>query len=312
MDLGEIYQNTHVNNIYGHLEDRSDIVIAMGDYNSVQGLARNDSNAAENIIIDTLAKVNIENILVLQLQYHDVDNRTPMFCLKVPDRGLYLAVDNRGLATLSSKKTWLTVDYSTVDRKPRPTLLAGALYSLMIMETRRVIKWNIANHEQHGDLIICLPTRWYEKHHDVCVKQSGIDKLISAVNRPTFKGWTTRSWCEQAAGVRYCTPNERCGSCLGFTEHADRVCYPKFTPTTQRPTLQTNGIQRSSGKFPLAQTPTRVPPQQQYTTGAASSEPLKYDNDMLVANTDYSALFAVLAIFIIAIIIVLAMSYRTL
>ena len=291
-------------NVYGHLCDNMDVVIGVGNYNNIHGLACYYPN--EDLLqIRSMPEIMTPSVIQLILRYEKLTNTLSTdkvyFSLEVknndstaPARYINVNIDVDGdqkvaCAIISSEKAFFTIYYSTVDKTPRSELLAGALYSLQTTfgEQNYIVSWKI-NGFTNGDLVIFLPTAWYETI-DVseahigklntdypivgspraldgdCQMRTGINNLIDSLNQLKFKGYTTQQWCESASHVVNCHDNNLCGDCFGPCQDPNNICWPegdKFI--CGPPQNEPNMIQLSMVSF--ADTPST--PQ---TTGTAAT-----------------------------------------
>lgn len=254
--------------IYGHIPNGSELVLGVGNYNNIHGLLT--YFPAEDLLQmrslpDIITPSVVQVIVTYEKPLSAVNSDKVYFSLAVKDpvsatvplqysdvsvkrHSKYINVnieveDGRKVACacISDEKCFFTVDYSSVDRKPRPQLLAGALYSLQTVfgEQTYVVSWKIQGFS-NGDLIIFLPTLWYEPQiirstdgltsvsvptTSFCENKSGIANLIESLNQLQFKGYTTQSWCETATHVTNCVDNNVCGECLGPCRDPKHICY---------------------------------------------------------------------------------------
>lgn len=251
-------------NIYGHIADESEIVISVGNYNNIHGLAcyfpKRDNLILQQRQYEDLLQINpiteviAPSVIQLILKYETPPNNSDpgkvYFSLTLKDFSnnslsdkKYINVDikiedNKKIATanVSNEKAIFSIDYSNIDRKPRSKLLAGALYSLETIHNNEtyIVSWKIQGFS-NGDLIIFLPTTWYENtNSSTCQVNNGIINLIERLNQLQFKGYTTPLWCEDFPQVINCTDNNMCGECLGQCSNNYYICYPTNNDTSNK------------------------------------------------------------------------------
>lgn len=260
--------NFGIVNIYGHIPNKSEIVIGVGNYNNVHGLLA--YFPIENLLqIRPLPEIIIPSVIELILTYENPssvnnnDNRV-YFSLAIKNNYhlkskqnntnqdkfnqtyINVNIEQEGdkkiaCACISTEKAYFWIDYSSIDKKPRSKLLAGALYSLQTTfgEQNYVVSWKIQGFS-NGDLIIFLPTKWYEPNHNIsnnttqenfCQSESGVITLTERLNQIKFKGYTTQQWCEDVSFVTHCIDDEQCGKCLGPCRDPNQICYANFNST---------------------------------------------------------------------------------
>lgn len=244
--------------IYGHISDGSELVIGVGNYNNIHGLAcyfpeRNHLISEQwpgndLLLINPISEVIAPSVLQLILKYENIPNDQPnnkiYFSLSVKDSGenqvgtkKYINVDigsdKQACATVSTEKAIFSIDYSIVDNCQRSKLLAGSLYSLetMINKQKYIVSWKIQGFS-NGDLIIFLPTTWYENDgqetNSSCRINSGVINLIERLNQLQFRGYSTKHWCEKIPQITNCDDNNICGKCFGRCLNTSHICYPKL------------------------------------------------------------------------------------
>ena len=160
------------------------------------------------------------------------------FSLKINDDGgddKYLNIKinnkNKAIATISSKKEIFWMDYSTIDNvnSDRTNLLAGSLYLLSTYNNN--IKYNIQwpiNNDLNSELVIFLPTQWYEKNSNNCqLNNGGYIQLIDKLKQLSFKGFNTKKWCKEVDYIYNCDINTKCGDCMGMCD-TNKICQPDF------------------------------------------------------------------------------------
>lgn len=226
--------------VYGHIPntlDGAEIVIGVGNYNNIHGLAC--YYPTEDLLqIRSLSEIMTPSVIELILRYENPTNTTSSnqvyFSLQVKNTDRYINInievdgdDKVACAIVSPEKAFFTIDYSTIDKTPRSHLLAGALYSLQTTfgEQNYIVSWKI-NGFANGDLVIFLPTTWYENVDGNCHMRTGVSNLIDALNQLKFKGYTTQQWCETAPHVINCHDNNLCGDCFGPCQNPNHICWP--------------------------------------------------------------------------------------
>lgn len=243
--------------IYGYLPDKSEIVIAAGNYNNIHGiLCYQPIN--DLLQIRPLPEINVPSITELILNHEtpignkDKNKLYFSLTLKEPhDEKQYINVkiestdkNKIACAVLSSEKAIFTIAYSNIDKNNHGRLLSGSLYSLATMfgEQNYTVSWKIQDFD-NGDLVIFLPTSWYESQPSgFCEKKEGMHNLISLLNQPNIRGYTEQIWCENIPSITNCQNNIPCGNCMGQCPNPNHLCYPN--PTNQ------NFVCRSPGKEP--------------------------------------------------------------
>ena len=230
-DLGKYTMDTSVVDIYGHIADNSEVILGVGNYNNVHGLLTYLSS--EDLLqMRPLGEVITPAVISLILTYEKpshVINRV-YFSLAVKGTSKYINIDinnSVACACVSSNKSIFWVDYSSVDTVPRSQLLAGALYSLQTTfeEQEYVVSWQIQGFS-NGDLVIFLPTTWYEQSNDFCAIKNGTFILVESLHQIGFKGYTTQQWCETVPKITHCSGDKQCGDCLGPCPDPKHICYP--------------------------------------------------------------------------------------
>lgn len=216
-----------VSNIYGPITNDTEVILAIGHYNNVHGLLTHIPN--DVLQMRSLANIIAPTIIELILTYHS-DNK---FSLGVKGTNMYIGVESPQnetrtvTAVVSDIKTFFSLDFSAVDKIPRSKILSGVLYSLRttINEQQYTVTWRIQGFA-NGDLIIFLPTTWYEKDVDICIKRSDTPILLDKLNKLRFRGYTNQKWCEQLPSLTHCTTDNYCGKCLGNCYQNNQICYP--------------------------------------------------------------------------------------
>jgi len=221
-------------------------------------------NESSTIYINDSLTV-VEVILNYEKPLTDSDKLYFSLCVKDPKNtakrqfiNINIVVDGNkkiACATISHEKSIFTIDYSSIDRTPRFQLMSGAFYSLQTVfgEQNYIVSWNqpstsINNtshselqnvHDQvieeqytnyYGDLIVFLPTTWYEYNTNTCQLNSGVINLIENLNQTYFKGYTTTKWCEEVPSITHCTNDKLCGECLGSCRDTNDICYINSDP----------------------------------------------------------------------------------
>lgn len=225
------------NNLYGHIEDMSTVLLGVGNYNSIHGLScfyPQDNCLEFRPISEIVPPLILEAVLRYKKTkpthfYLEVKNYSDDVSTK------YISVDiiiqdgrEVALAVVSHTKTYFTIDYSIVDTKPRPLLLAGTLYSLQttVKNKNYIVSWKIKGFS-YGDLIVFLPTTWYQKNNlDDCQFNTGSELLVENLNLFNFKGFTNKYWCESFPFVTNCDSNTLCGQCMGRCKNPNQICWP--------------------------------------------------------------------------------------
>ncbi|CAH6419335.1 Hypothetical protein HVR_LOCUS539 [uncultured virus] len=341
--------------IYGHLADESEIIIGVGNYNNIHGLAcyfpkKNAEISGqwpnEDLLqIKPVTEVIAPSVLQLILKYENPSNstnndkvyfslavkdvRSPVSLIKSSDenkpsdgtltksageqRYINVNIEVEGdhkvaCATVSTQKAIFTLDYSSIDRTPRPVLMAGALYSLgtVFGEQSYIVSWKIQGFS-NGDLVIFLPTTWYEPQNipsdnsevtsaenSFCQVNSGIFNLIERLNQLQFKGYSTQQWCEGIPQISNCVDNNMCGECFGQCPNPNHICYPK----------NTNIIP--------SEWATKTNPNERFMCGVPSNEPNMFQTSSVsLANTNppqttgtTATWIAIIAVFILVALLV--------
>lgn len=216
-----------VSNIYGPVDNGAEVILAIGHYNNIHGLLTHVPN--DVLQMKSLADIISPAIIELVLTYN-TDNK---FSLAVKDTDMYIGVESPQnetrtvTAVVSDIKTYFSLDFSAVDKTPRNKILSGVLCSLhtVINDQQYTVTWRIRGFA-NGDLIIFLPTTWYEKDTNVCIKRFDTPILLDKLNQLRFRGYTNQKWCEQLPSLTHCTGNNKCGKCLGNCHQNDHICYP--------------------------------------------------------------------------------------
>lgn len=251
-----------VSNIYGPIINGSEVALAIGNYNNVHGLLT--YIAGDTLQMKSLSNVVSPVIIELVLNY-STDNK---FSLGVKGTDTYIGVESPQLvgemrtvtAAITNVKTYFTLDFSTVDKLPRNKILSGVLYSLrtVVGEQQYTVNWKIQGFAD-GDLVIFLPTTWYERAElkagllaepraelkaelraetkagllaelraetNTCNKWTDTPILLDKLNQLRFRGYTNQKWCEQLPTLTHCTADSNCGKCLGNCHRNDHICYP--------------------------------------------------------------------------------------
>lgn len=215
-------------NIYGHLDNKSKIVIGVGNYNNIHGLACY-STTDNSLQIRSLPEVTAMSALELTLNYEQMVGDALCFSISFGDKFIGVKiVDDAATAIVCSHKTLFTIDYSIVDNVPRSQLLAGSLYCLAteVNGKKYIVSWEI-NGFSNGDLVLFLPTTWYESvNGSICVPKHGVVNLLNVLNQLQFKGYTSETWCSKSNGVSNCQDGVYCGDCMGKCKNANQICYP--------------------------------------------------------------------------------------
>lgn len=243
-------QYTNIVNIYGHIVDKSEVILSVGNYNNIHGLLTwlPKENFLEFFgLSEIITPSVIQLILTYEKPLNVISNKT-YFSLAVkntngdpPNKYLNVNIEKEGdtqiaCATISSEKAFFTIDYSSIDKIPRSHILAGALYCLRttILDKEYIVSWKI-NGFSNGDLIIFLPTTWYENinsNNTFCQSKNSLINLIENLNQIQFKGYTTQQWCETNPDVINCKDGILCGSCLGNCKDPNHICFPNSNPNS--------------------------------------------------------------------------------
>jgi hypothetical protein len=220
-----------VSNIYGPIVDDAEVVLAIGNYNNIHGLLTHIAN--DVLQIKSLSDIIAPTIIELVLTY-EPNNK---FSLAVKGTNMYIGVESPQsvgetrtvTAVVSDTKTYFTLDFSAVDKLPRNKILSGVLYSLRttVGERQYTVTWRIQGFA-NGDLVIFLPTTWYEEDtaQNICTKWSDTPILLDRFNQLRFRGYANQKWCEQLPTLTHCTIDSNCGKCLGNCHNTNHICYP--------------------------------------------------------------------------------------
>jgi hypothetical protein len=214
---------------YGPMSSNTELIIGVGNYNNIHGVltytGASSLNSATNIIVNPVAEAMTPNVIPFTVRYHDGG----MYSFYNVEMGNYLSArllsDNNCVAIVTDTLTLFSLEYSGVDKTPRPELLAGVLYSLRtnIKGKNYTVSWSIKGFS-NGDLIIFLPTSWYELVQGVCVNRTGVSTLVESLNKLSFKGYATDTWCKENPSITHCVDGTECGSCLGQCRDPDHIC----------------------------------------------------------------------------------------
>lgn len=211
--------------IYGPLSSDASLVIGTGHHNSVHGLLCHEPD--ESLMVRPLARVSPS--AVVELRWEPITKNT--FVLHIYDshsKHGYLGVRvesdgnrNYAIAALVPEPTVFSLHYSTVDARPHYRMMSGTLSSLTtrVGESDYTVHWRIEGFEP-GDLILLLPTEWFDSH---CVVQSGLHDLITSLKQINYRGYTQSSWCQAVPQIRNCE-NTGCGECLGPCTNPQQIC----------------------------------------------------------------------------------------
>ncbi len=244
------FSSLNVMDIYGHIPDGSEIVLGIGNYNNIHGLLTYFPS-------DDLLQMRFNSELInpsivkLILTYEQINNNRLYLSLSLNDR--YINVNSNSEACISSEKALFWIDYSTLDfnKTSRVQVLSGVLYSLKSTNDK-IVTWKIKGYG-NGDLVIFLPTTWYESVEGKCQLNNGIISLVENLQQLKFKGYTTQQWCEEVPKITYCIDNNLCGSCMGPCQNEDTICYvnkmtddPMFVCGDKDPKLNTVFIENES------------------------------------------------------------------
>jgi hypothetical protein len=209
-----------MNNIYGPLDNQSNIVLGIGNYNNVHGLLTSEDDI---LSMKLLSEITTPNVIELNLEYSD-----NLFSLSVKDTNKYVGVIiedyNAKIAhtCISDTKTYFSVNYSSIDKTPRTNLFSGVLYSLQttINNISYTVSWKI-NNLPNGDLILFLPLSWYD---DTCTIKDGLITLVESLKQLNYKGYTNEHWCHNVKNIIHCDDEQKCGICLGHCDNTSEIC----------------------------------------------------------------------------------------
>lgn len=214
-------------NIYGPIADKTEIIVGVGNYNNVHGLLTYLSGD-DLLQMTPLTDVITPTVLPLILTYEHIKDNRLYFSLASNNNYINVEmIDDKVVACLSDTKGIFWIDYSSIDTKPRSELLAGALYSLCTTFNNKehVVSWKIKGFA-NGDLIIFLPTTWYETENNTCAIKTGSFNLVENLYKLSFKGYTTQEWCKDSPNIVHCPSEQLCGECLGPCSNNNYTCYP--------------------------------------------------------------------------------------
>jgi hypothetical protein len=254
------------NNIYGNIKDNQELIITIGNYNNIFSIVSNNNetiqiNNLNNIndltkISRFIIKYEEENDKQFKelfgipkgnaKQFKGNDKLKLKFTLKLHDNDILYTINNTknkkdkylniklvnkdtAIAVISEKPRIFWIEYSIIDNSYRSNLLAGSLYLLATNYNNKTynVQWKI-NNELNGELIIFLPTTWYEKTDDYCkLHTKGYIQLIDNLKRLSFKGYTTNKWCEEVSYIYNCDINNKCGDCMGSCDD-NKICLPNL------------------------------------------------------------------------------------
>jgi len=217
---------TDVVNIYGQIDNLSEVVLGIGNYNNVFGLLTLEE---DNLSMKLLSELLIPNIVELILEY----SSEHLFTLAIKNTDKYIGVksetslnhvNGKVLYTcISDTKTYFSINYSSIDRVSRSNIFSGALYSLftIVDGIKSYVSWKF-NGLPYSDLILFLPLSWYG--HDTCENKTGLITLVENLNQLRFKGYTNEQWCKNIKHVIHCNDEQRCGNCLGYCDDDLHIC----------------------------------------------------------------------------------------
>jgi hypothetical protein len=250
------------NNIYGNIRDNQELIISIGNYNNIFSIVSNNNNSIQ---INNLNNIN-DNIMskisrfiikyetqndkqfkeLLGISKGNAKNKKLKFTLKLQDNDILYTINNTknkkerylnikainkdtAIAVISEEPRIFWIEYSTIDNSYRSNLLAGSLYLLATNYNNKKynVQWKI-NTDLNGELIIFLPTTWYEKIDDYCkLNTGGYIQLIENLKRLSFKGYTTDKWCEEVSHIYNCDIYNKCGDCMGACDNS-KICLPNL------------------------------------------------------------------------------------
>jgi hypothetical protein len=226
--------NMNIVDIYGHIPDKSKIIIGVGNYNNIHGLLtyfpHNDL-----LQIRQLNDIILPSVLILTLNYefHFSKNKCHFSLMVEDNKYINVNVESIGnqkvaYACISNQKAIFWLDFSSIDKIPRNQILASSLYALQtrIDDDNYVVKWKIQGFA-NAELIKFLPINWYERDNiGNCVNKESMHDLIENLEQLQFKGYSTESWCDKVPYVVNCIESELCGKCLGPCKNPNHICYP--------------------------------------------------------------------------------------
>ena len=255
MTLDKYMNNRAVVNVYGNIPDKSELLIAVGNYNNIHGLLtyfphehypqfRSFPDVITPSVIEViLTYENPQNITDSSKVYftlaikdntliNNIDPTQPILSIDPPNSYINVEVDNElsARAIISSEKRYFWIDYSIIDKIPRSQLLSGSLYSLKTTVDNHdyIVSWKIKEFSD-GDLIIFLPTTWYESESNgICEKYTGSISIVEKLQLLNFRGYSTKSWCEHLSDMTHCSIEEHCGECLGQCSDPNTICHPNI------------------------------------------------------------------------------------
>lgn len=223
-----------VTNIYGDIQDESEIIIGIGNYNSVHAILTYYNDVLQmQFLKDMISPIILELIIKYETpNFVKEKNKRRYFTLSVKDTNKYIGVNEIGdsetiSACVSDNKTYYWIDYSGIDNLPREQIFSGTLYVLktFINNVEYIVTWKIKGFTQ-GDVIMFFPTTWYEKIENVCAEKKSTISLIENFNRLSYKGYTNNYWCENFSHVTNCTDKHYCGLCFGKCNELTQHCHP--------------------------------------------------------------------------------------
>ena len=241
------------NNIYGNIIDNQELIISIGNYNNIFSIISNNNdsikiNNLNNINDDIMSKISrfIINYEQNTQSKGNVKDKNLKFTLKLQDNDILYTINNTknkqdrylniklldkdtAIAVISKEPRIFWIEYSTIDNSYRSNLLAGSLYLLATNYNNKKynVQWKI-NNDLNGELIIFLPTTWYEKFDDHCkINNGGYIQLIENLKRLSFKGYTTDKWCEEVSHIYNCDIYNKCGDCMGACDD-NKLCLPNL------------------------------------------------------------------------------------
>jgi len=200
--------------IYGNITDKSEVILANGNYNTIYGILSRD---LEIVFKDT------ESALFLTLHY-DKNNE---FYFTTKDKK-FLGVKlinyndkNIVIPEIVLVKCLFSVDTSLNDNVARKNIMAGSLFSMKttIGDINYIVQWKIKNGD-YTNLIKILPKIYYKG--DKCVKSNN---LLTDLKDNNFKGYSSQNLCYNKSDIVYCETGQTCGLCLGKCINENYICF---------------------------------------------------------------------------------------
>lgn len=202
--------------IYGDLQNDSEIIIGAGNFNQIHGLL------TDKLIIDKLDSINIKSIPKFILSYK-ILNRKLYFSLYNRATSMYLYINNNKYPILSATPQYMDIEFSCISHR-NTEIFAGTLYSVKF--NNKIISWPVANFSS-TELIMFLPTTWYENIDGTVQKLDSFHLLLQKIKLNYFKGYTNKYWCESVPNVEYCRYKDSCSNCFGSCPQKQYCSYDK-------------------------------------------------------------------------------------